>query len=504
MRKVIDLRRPLGSVPIEDIKLNAKSRDDVPAILIGLQAIYKDKATREELFRLLDAHVLPDRRRDTGRPGMDFWSIIVMGVLKQGLNCDYDRLQDLANEHGSIRKMLGHADFDDSAYELQTIRDNVELMTPELLREVSRLVVLKGHKVLGKKPGAALVGRCDSFVAETNVHYPTDFNLLLDSALCLIRGTARACGAFGIGGWRQHRHLACKIASLHRRVGTAQQRKSRKDEVRAYLKASLAVADKAADSLAALRKTKCPLGVLDEIERLLKYARRFADQIRRRVIKGEKIPHKEKVFSIHEEHTRWISKGKAGTPVELGVPVCILEDGNGFVLGHGIMWKDGDTDVAVPLAERCQAAFPDLRGCSFDRGFHSQENRRRLDAIFDVSALPKKGRLSASEKAREAEPAFAAARRKHSGVESAINNIEHRGLDRVRLRGPDGFELAVGLSVLSLNIHRLGMILRDKERKRLERQRKKMRDERKRLERQRERTQRERGPPHRCQRLRAA
>ena len=138
MRKVIDLRRPLGSVPIEDIKLNAKCRDDVPAILIGLQAIYKDKATREELFRLLDAHVLPDRRRDTGRPGMDFWSIVVMGVLKQGLNCDYDRLQDLANEHGSIRKMLGHADFDDSTYELQTIRDNVELMTPELLRDVSR------------------------------------------------------------------------------------------------------------------------------------------------------------------------------------------------------------------------------------------------------------------------------------------------------------------------------------------------------------------------------
>ena len=54
MRKVIDLRRPLGSVPIEDIKLDVKSRDDI-------QAIYKDKATREELFRLPDAHVLPDR-----------------------------------------------------------------------------------------------------------------------------------------------------------------------------------------------------------------------------------------------------------------------------------------------------------------------------------------------------------------------------------------------------------------------------------------------------------
>lgn len=42
MRNVIELRRPLGSVPIEDIRLNAKCRDDVPALLIGLQAIYKD------------------------------------------------------------------------------------------------------------------------------------------------------------------------------------------------------------------------------------------------------------------------------------------------------------------------------------------------------------------------------------------------------------------------------------------------------------------------------
>ena len=92
MRKVIGLRYPLGSVPIKDIELDAESRDDIPAILIGLQAVYRNEATREELFRLLDEHVLPDRRRDTGRPGMELWAIIVMGVLKQGLNCDYDRL----------------------------------------------------------------------------------------------------------------------------------------------------------------------------------------------------------------------------------------------------------------------------------------------------------------------------------------------------------------------------------------------------------------------------
>ena len=39
MWNVIELRCPLGSLPVEEIKLNAKSRDDTPALLIGLQAI---------------------------------------------------------------------------------------------------------------------------------------------------------------------------------------------------------------------------------------------------------------------------------------------------------------------------------------------------------------------------------------------------------------------------------------------------------------------------------
>ncbi len=189
----------------------------------------------------------------------------------------------------------------------------------------------------------------------------------------------------------------------------------------------------------------------------------------RRALEEKAVPRGEKALSVFEEHTRRIAKGKAGKPVELGVPVYIVEDGGGFIPGHEIMWTGGDTDVAVPLVGRCLEAFPDLRACSFDRGFHSPGNRRRLDAMLDADALPKKGRLSAADRAREAGPAFAEARRRHPGVESAINGLERRGLGRVRLRGRDRFELAVGLSVLAASIHRLGRTLRDRERLRPER-----------------------------------
>ena len=67
-------------------------------------------------------------------------------------------------------------------------------------------------------------------------------------------------------------------------------------------------------------------------------------------MRDETIPHAEKVFSIFEDHTRWVSKGKAGTPVELGVPVALIEDQYQFILHHRVLWQGEDVDVAVPSA----------------------------------------------------------------------------------------------------------------------------------------------------------
>ena len=51
----------LGSVVIEEIGLDTKSHDDIPAFVIGLWAIYTSEATRTELFDPLDEHILPAR-----------------------------------------------------------------------------------------------------------------------------------------------------------------------------------------------------------------------------------------------------------------------------------------------------------------------------------------------------------------------------------------------------------------------------------------------------------
>ena len=115
---------------------------------------------------------------------MTLWNILVLGLLKQGANCDYDRLHDLGNQHRTVREMLGHRALDDRArYPYRTLVRNISLLTPELLAGINRLVVQAGHALVGHAPEESLKARCDSFDVETDVHCPTDVDLLWDALL---------------------------------------------------------------------------------------------------------------------------------------------------------------------------------------------------------------------------------------------------------------------------------------------------------------------------------
>ena len=289
-----------------------------------------------------------------------------------------------------------------------------------------------GHKVAKKKPGEPLRGRCDSFVVETDVHYPTDVNLLWDAVRCLLRETGRAAEKHAVGGWRQWRHLCREVKKLFNKVRSTRRAQRHPERVEAYVERCRTLVERAEATLDALRNQGVAEFTCRSIAGFVAHARRQIDQVERRLLRGETIPHEEKVFSIFEGHTRWISKGKAGTPVELGVPVALIEDQYGFILHHEVLWEGEDVDVAVPMVKQAQVLYPELRACSFDRGFHSPANRVHLDALLDVNALPGKGYLSKANREREVEESFVAARRAHPAIESAINGLEHRGLDRVR------------------------------------------------------------------------
>jgi len=152
MRVVRNPQMQIGEIDISKIKFDPKSRDDIPKLLKGLQYLYTTPETREAIFKILEEKIIPGKDKKNGRPGMELWRIFVLGVIRLNLNWDYDRLHERSNSHSLIRQMLGHADFwDKHYYELQTVKDNVRLLTPEILDGINQVVVKTGHSVLKKK-----------------------------------------------------------------------------------------------------------------------------------------------------------------------------------------------------------------------------------------------------------------------------------------------------------------------------------------------------------------
>ena len=492
MRCVQNAQMALGQIPIADIQFDASSRDDIPAVLRGLQHLYCDDELRQQVFDLLeqqllqrsgtdaDADAAPAARinPDVGRPGLQLWQVVVLAVLKQGLNCDYDRLAELASKHLDVRRMLGLPEgFAEQRFTQRTVARNVGLLGPQLLAGINQLAVQAGLRVAGQAGGEPRQARVDSFVVETRVHYPTDVSLLWDAMRCLLRVLLRVCEQSGVGGWRQARHWTQRVRRLFQRVRTARQRRGRpgQQRVRLYLRVTRRLAQRARTTVAELATAGVEEAEQEEIERYLGYAELLIDQIERRVLQGETIPQQEKVFSLFEPHTRWCVKGKAGVPVELGVPVSVVECAQQFVLHWQVMWEEQDVDVAAELVERTQRLYPSLEECSFDKGYHSPANREALDRLLQQNVLPRKGRLTKADREREGAPAFVAARRAHAAVESAISNLEQRGLGRVLARGAAGFERMVALSMVALNLHRIGLLLQRAERARRKRKRERQR-----------------------------
>jgi hypothetical protein len=297
------------------------------------------------------------------------------------------------------------------------------------------------------------------------------------------------CDSLGVKGWRKGIDNLKKVKRAFRRAQLLK-RSSSKDKKKkakreqliiyahlAYLEFAETIIEKARETIYSIRSDSIVVQLrIQEILEYIAHAERQIDQIRRRVIEGETIPHEEKVFSIFEEHTEWIKKGKAGVFVELGLRVCIVKDQFGFILHHRVMQNETDDKVAVLIIKETIERFNDLSSCSFDKGFHSPSNQEELAKILDKVILPRKGKLPAINQEIENSEEFIQARRKHSAVESSISALKNHGLERCPDHGLHGFKRYVGMAVVARNIQIIGHIIQQRELKRLQKLEEKQRN----------------------------
>ena len=306
----------------------------------------------------------------------------------------------------------------------------------------------------------------------------------------VIKLTADYAQSHEIIGWRQSQYnirqvkQACrKTQQLKRSSSRDETKKAQRDELIAqahqdYIDLCLPFITKSQATLVVATQNPSLIDAVFilQIEGFIQHAQRQINQIDRRVLQGEKIPHGEKVFSLFQSHTEWISKGKAGIPVELGLKVCVLEDSHGYILHHRVMQNETDNQIALKMITEAQNKYPSLTACSFDKGFHSPENQLGLTELLDQVVLPKKGRCNKKEQEKENSPEFRDSKKKHSAVESGINALEVHGLDRCLDHGLKGFKRYVALAVVARNIQKMGSeIIKDK---RLEEEREKERERR--------------------------
>jgi hypothetical protein len=445
MRHPYQSQPDLQLTPIEKIRLPLKSRDELPPILAALQWLWMHPTLKAEILALIEAAVLADKK-PTGRTGMTLWQILVLGVVRLGLDADWDRMEHIANYDSLVRQMLQVPaqpwGDDEKMFGHQTLRDNVALLDDELLQAINARIAAAGREVFAKKEGAPLAVleiKADSYVLETDVHFPTDLSLLWDSGrkcVDLVEGFLDS--GYALPGWRKFKDWRRQLKNLQRSTsqivyrGGPNKEARVKKAVREYLTVGREISNKVQQSLLEL----CTMGTCATRWNKLAYFHQMLDKhldlVERRLLNGETIASHEKLFSIFEPHTEWIQKGKQRPNVELGHKLLIATDQNQLIQDYRVLMQEAEVDQSIPVADRLLGRYGagSVASISFDKGFTREADRPLLGLCIPDVVMPKRGKKNAVETERESGKKFVGLRKQHSAVESEIHSLEHHGLNR--------------------------------------------------------------------------
>jgi len=466
MRNRFTQQLSLGQIPISEAYISPKSKHSLDELLAALKEIYKSKPYNERIFSLLEEH-LQAKNKNMGRKGMDLWCIFVLAQVRLCENLSYSSLHNFANNHRSMRQLMGieyEFGYQRIVFEYQNIYDNVSMLSDELIKEINVIVLEFGHgKVFKKKESTALRLKTDSFVVHSNVHFPTDYNLLWDcSRKCLDTVAKFLCKYEHLKGWRKLNNWRYELKGLMRELGKASASGGKNKENRVvmaskrYLKKANVLLKKLKSELLLLPlKDNGDLALHITLEHFITLMAKHIDLVDRRILKGEKIPHDEKMFSVFETYTEWIKKGKSRPNVELGKKLSITTDQYNLIVDYEIMTDQQDRDVVIDLADRLLNKYK-VSSWSFDKGYWRKENKELLQLEIEKVVMPKLGKRNKAEEGEENSRSFKRLKNRHSTIESNINELEHRGLDRCPDKGIRNYQKYISLGVCAYNLRKIG------------------------------------------------
>lgn len=415
------------------------------------------------------------KSRTRGRRGTPAEVVMRLLLLKHIRNWSFDVLEREVRANLVYRDFtrVGASKVPDSKsmgrWELALGPEEVQKIHERVVEIAQANQVVKGRKM-----------RLDTTVVETNIHYPTDSNLLGDGVRVLIRAMKRITEIVGEQGAKlrdRSRSVKFRILEIGRiartRGGPNRERlqqgyekllstvgrvvgqaKRFSCEITAGVKRSADVMRQAA--LEGLRK---------ELDTFVPRVRQVMRQAKQRIFGGD-THVADKLVSIFEPTTEIIRKGKASKPTEFGKMVKIQESENQIITDYVVYEKrPSDSELVVAALD----AHEKRLGCTprlvaGDAAFFSAKNEAAAhDRGVKRVCIPSRSTKSADRKREQKKRWFKQGQKWRTGCEGRISVLKRRhGLRRCLYKGDAGMKRWVGLGVIADNLHHLGTVLAER------------------------------------------
>jgi len=300
--------------------------------------------------------------------------------------------------------------------------------------------------------------RADTTAYEANIHYPTDSSLLWDSfrVVCrTLRRVQKELPELGLHH-RYHDKKVKRLAFFIARNAKSPSARTQRKVKRVYRTLIERVRWIAGVSRDVQQRLGLAFFEAPELERYTPVIERIVDQAQRRIFDGAVVPPDEKVYSLFEEHTELLIRGKAGKRVEFGHKVLIAQTGEKFITHYRVMPKrEEDKTLLNETLETHRALFGHAPGTlATDKGFYESVTQlAELGKTIETVSICKKGRRTEAEEQREHSDAFQAGQRFRAGVEGSISVLKRAfKLNRCLFKGYKHFASSVGCAVFCHNL----------------------------------------------------
>jgi len=440
MRNIIEKQTPLMPLAIDHPQ--AAELDRVGSILDANPDIF------ELAMRDLSRRVTNPKK---GAKGMTAEQVVKAAIVKQMFGYSYKDLAFHLVDSTSLRRFL-RIGFADKGFKDSVLCKNIKSLSDETWKAINdKLMAYSRDNGIERGREA----RIDCTAVESNIHEPTDSTLLWDCVRVLTHLLTTARELFGnVISFTDHTKRA------KRRMLGIENSKNDKERYEKYLdliKVTQKTLNYAQNGASLLKESNIPdiraIAIAARLEEYSALTVGVIDQTERRIVNGEKVPAKEKIFSIFEPHTDIIVKDRRD-PV-FGHKVCLTQGASNLILDCIIVdGNPADSTLTIDMLDRQKELYGRYPlKVALDGGFASKANLEAAKSrdIKDVCFAKRRG-LEIEDMCRS-EWVYNRLRRFRAGIEAGISWLKRCfGVTRCTWKGLKSFKSYVWASIVAANL----------------------------------------------------